>query len=163
MDSSNKSDRFTLGIIGASLGAGIGGALYVVAHMAGWYAALVGAIMAFLTIGGYRLFSKKSQLDRKGLIAVIIIMVLVLIVAIWSSWVIEGQEVLVKEVGAANMAKLGFKTFGDYFFKLGDIISMADGWGDFFADAAQGFLFTAIGCVSVVSSIAKNTVIKKDK
>ena len=77
-------ENTALGILGALVGALIGGASIVLLSMMGYVASLSGVVLAFCTLKGYELLGK--VLSKKGIIICIVLMVLTPFVADWISW-----------------------------------------------------------------------------
>jgi hypothetical protein len=78
-DQNETRGNYLTGLIGALLGALVGAALWVLVSRLGYYAAIVGLVMAFLAQAGYRLFKGRIQ---KGMpVIVILSVVLGLLVA----------------------------------------------------------------------------------
>jgi hypothetical protein len=78
-DQNETRGNYLTGLIGALLGALVGAAVWVLVSRLGYYAAIVGLVMAFLAQAGYRLFKGRIQ---KGMpIIVMISVILGLLVA----------------------------------------------------------------------------------
>ena len=79
-------EKVGMGILGALVGALIGGASIVLISQFGYVAAISGLLMAFCTLKGYELLGKR--LSKKGIVICIVLMILVTLVADWMNWAI---------------------------------------------------------------------------
>ena len=140
-----RKERVGLGILGALVGALLGGVSIVLFSRMGYVAALSGVLMAFATLKGYELLARK--LSKKGIAISVVLMVLVTFAA---SVVDLGLEVYdqVKEFGGTVMdsfvllpelAAEGYLDFGVYFSSLGML-----------------FLFIAIGAFTIIRNALRN-------
>ena len=140
-----KKERVGLGILGALIGALLGGVSIVLFSRMGYVAALSGVLMAFATLKGYELLAWK--LSKKGIVISVVLMVLVTFA---SSVVNLGLEVYdqVKEFAGTVMDSLvlrpelaaeGYLDFGGYFSSLGML-----------------FLFIAIGAFAIIRNALRN-------
>ena len=138
-------ERVGLGILGALVGALIGGASIVLLSRMGYVAALSGVLMAFATLKGYELLAKK--LSKKGIVISVVLMVLVTFV---SNVVDLGLQVFdeIKDYGGTiadsfillpELAVEGYIDFGAYFSSLGML-----------------YLFMAIGAFSIIRNALRN-------
>ncbi len=87
-----QPERVGLGLLGALLGAILGGASIVLLSQLGYVAALSGVLMAFCTLKGYELLGKK--LSKKGIILSIVLMLVAVLVADWVDWALLAMESL---------------------------------------------------------------------
>ena len=78
------SENFFMGLIGALLGAVLGGASIILFGQMGYIAALSGLILAFCTIKGYQLLA--GGMSTKGLIICAVLMLITPFVADWIDW-----------------------------------------------------------------------------
>lgn len=79
-------EKVGMGILGALIGALIGGASIVLISQMGYVAAISGLLMAFCTLKGYELLGKK--LSKKGIVICIVVMILTTVLADWVDWAI---------------------------------------------------------------------------
>lgn len=82
-----EKNSLTLGIIGALLGAILGGAVIVALYQLSYVASISGLIMAFATIKGYTLFGGKINL--RSVVIMVVIMVIATYLADRLNWAIE--------------------------------------------------------------------------
>ena len=140
-----KKERVGLGILGALVGALLGGVSIVLFSRMGYVAALSGVLMAFATLKGYELLAKK--LSKKGIVISVVLMVLVTFV---SNVVDLGLQVFdeIKDYGGTiadsfillpELAVEGYIDFGAYFSSLGML-----------------YLFMAIGAFSIIRNALRN-------
>lgn len=81
-----KKEKVALGIVGALIGALLGGASIVLLNQLGFVAAISGFILAFCTLKGYELLGKK--LGIVGIVASIVLMIFTPYLADRLSWAI---------------------------------------------------------------------------
>ncbi len=85
-----QPERVGLGVLGALVGAILGGASIVLFNLMGIIAALSGVLIAFFTLKGYELMAKK--LSKKGIIICVVLMILSVLVADWVVWALAMME-----------------------------------------------------------------------
>ena len=73
-----------LGLIGALVGALLGGASIILLSQLGYIASISGVILAFCTLKGYQLLGK--QLSKKGIVLCVILMLITPFAADWIDW-----------------------------------------------------------------------------
>ena len=83
-------ENILLGIIGALVGAIIGGLSIVLLSQMGYVASISGVVLAFCTLKGYELLGK--ALSKKGIVICIILMVLTPFIADWICWALVVME-----------------------------------------------------------------------
>ena len=113
-----KKGNFLTGIVGALLGAAIGCVAWVLIYKAGFIAGIAGLIMAVCAMKGYELLG--GHLDRKGVIASIVILIAGVYLSNKIAWSWEFYDVF-KDYGL---------TFFDAFRNLGILmeeLSLASG------------------------------------
>lgn len=120
------------GLVGALIGSLIGAVLWVVIYRLGYIAGIAGAVTAVCALKGYELLGK--NLDRKGVVGSVIIMIIVLYFANRVAWSLEAYTVF-KESGA---------TFSDCYRSLSDILELADATGAYIKDLLIGYGLTAL-------------------
>lgn len=127
-----KKGNFLAGIVGAVLGALIGCAAWVLIYRLGYIAGIAGLIMGICAMKGYALLG--GHLDKKGVIASVVIMIAACYFANKLAWTWEAYDAL-KEFGI---------TFFDAFRNLGAIVSESGLTGPYYGDLAIGYGLTAL-------------------
>lgn len=79
-----KSENVMMGVVGAMIGAILGGASIVLISQLGYIASISGFILAFCTLKGYQLLG--GGMSMKGVIVCAVLMLLVPFVADWINW-----------------------------------------------------------------------------
>ncbi|MDF2539383.1 MAG: hypothetical protein K0S76_2404 [Herbinix sp.] len=123
-----KSNLF-LGILGAVLGAALGGVIWIVLGKIGIIAGLAGYAMMLFSIRGYRMFS--GFLDKKGHVISLIIAFLMIYVANYTLYAIEYCKYYYGSYSSANLI--------NSFMQLPDFLSMGGIWSDFLRDLGIGY------------------------
>ena len=131
-----KKGNFLTGIVGAVLGALIGCVAWVLIYKAGYIAGIAGVIMAVCAMKGYELLG--GHLDRKGVIASIVILIAGVYLSNKIAWSWEAYDAL-KEMGL---------TFFDAFRNLDIILLESDLTGAFYGDLAIGYGLTALATIT---------------
>lgn len=122
------------GLVGAFLGSLIGGVLWVIIYKLGFIAGLAGAVAMICAMKGYEMLGK--TLDKKGVIACIIIVVITIFLANKLAWAWEIYDVYTKDFGAEM-------TFFDAFINADEIISYSELTFDYYKDLLIGYALTA--------------------
>ena len=135
-----KKENFPLGLLGALLGALIGGGCIVGLYMAGYLASFTGVVLAFATFKGYELLGKK--LSKKGILICLLLVIVMPYLSIRLAWTIT----LVQETGWPFM---------DTFLEIEDMINRTNFGGDYLAELGKTYLFTALGAIAPLSSVFK--------
>ena len=120
-------EKTGLGILGALVGALLGGASIVILSQLGYVASISGFILAFCTLKGYELLAK--GLSKKGVIICAILMLLTPFVADWLDWsIVVYSELSVYDVTFLESMQLaplflldGTIPMGEYLKNLGMI------------------------------------------
>ena len=128
-----------LGLIGALIGAILGGASIILLSQMGYIASISGVILAFCTLMGYRLLGK--QLSTKGIVICVILMLITPFAADWIDWAIYLM-----------------KDYPEYGLTLPDaciamVGLMAEGYMDlaeYFKNLGMIYLFVALGAVGTL-------------
>ena len=130
-------ENFLLGILGAIGGAFLGGLSIVLLGRLGIIASLSGVLIAFLTVGGYKLLGK--TLSTKGFIVCIILMLLTPYIADRADWaILVAQELY------------GY-TFGEAYAAIPELIDRgAIESGVYIGNLLKLYLFTGIGALSML-------------
>ena len=137
-------ENFLMGLIGALIGAVLGGASIILLSQIGYIASISGVILAFCTLKGYELLGK--DLSKKGIFVCVILMLVTPFAADWIDWSIY----LMRE-------------FSDYGLNLLDACSllgemMAEGYvemGEYFKNLGMIYLFVALGAVGTLKNALK--------
>ena len=127
-------ENMVLGILGALIGALLGGASIIGLSQLGYIASISGFILAFCTLKGYELLGK--GLSTKGLIVCVVVMLVTPFVADWLDWGI-----------------LLYKSVADYGVTFGECLQIlpelfADGtisMGEYLKNLGMIYLFVIIG------------------
>lgn len=136
-----KPENVVTGIVGALIGAAIGGASIVLLSQMGVVASLSGIILAICTMKGYELLG--GRLTKKGIVISVILMLVMPYIADRIDWAILIMN-------QAQSEGLNW-TFGESFQVIpqmieAEIIAASDYW----ANLAQLYLFTGIGVVATL-------------
>ena len=129
-----EEENVVLGILGALVGAVLGGASIILLSQLGYVASISGVILAFCTLKGYELLAK--SLSKKGIVICVILMLVTPFVADLLDW------------GIAVYSQLG-----EYGFSFTDCLLMlpkffADGtitMDEYLKNLGMIYLFVAIG------------------
>ena len=135
------------GIVGALLGALLGGVLWVLVSQLGYIAGIVGLVVAVCAVKGFELFGGK--LNAAGIIICMVIVVGAIYAANYISYSIYLQQAL-DELG------YGF-SFGDSIRLLPDFFSEEEIFGAFLRDLVIGYLLTAVASFSVIYGIYRKS------
>ena len=137
------SENFFMGLIGALLGAVLGGASIILFGQMGYIAALSGLILAFCTLKGYSLLGK--GMSTKGAILCVLLMLVTPYVADYLNWAITLYREL-EPLGA---------TFKDCWEILPEVLRDSEVHGDYIGNLIKLYLFVALGGVSLLVSAFK--------
>ena len=139
-----KVENVTGGVVGAFIGAVLGGASIVLLAQLGFVAAISGVILAFCTLKGYELLA--GRLSTKGIIISIVLMLITPYLADRISWAIE----LMKVFGEYGL------TFGDAFAAVPGLIE--EGvieMGAYLKSLLMVYGFTALGAYGSIKAAVK--------
>lgn len=137
-------ENVPLGLIGALVGAILGGASIILLSQLGYIASISGFILAICTLKGYELLGKR--LSRKGIILCVILMIVTPFVADWIDWAIF----LMKDYPEYDL------TIVDSCILLGEL--MAEGYVDMFEyvkNLGMIYLFVILGAFSTIKNALK--------
>ncbi len=125
------------GIIGAFLGALLGGILWIMVGMVGFVVGWIGILMMLFALNGYKKLGK--GLDKTGVVISVILSLLMIVAAEYVSWAITYY----KEVnnGIAQISLL------EAFTQLPTAMTGMELWGDMAGDIAVGFVLTGIAAL----------------
>ena len=139
------SENMILGIVGALIGALLGGASIVLLSQMGYVASISGVILAFCTLKGYELLAK--GLSKKGIVICIVLMVLAPFIADWICWALVLMEA---------WADYGV-TFAEAFVTIPALLE--DGtiaMEDYLMDLGMLYLFVVLGGFYTVRNALRN-------
>ena len=138
-----KPENVVTGIVGALIGAALGGASIVLLSQIGYIAAISGFILAVCTLKGYELLG--GQLSKRGIIISCVLMALTPYIADRIDWAI---------VIAQTFASEGV-TFGMAFAAVHDVIAENEMVGEYFKTLGMIYLFTALGALGTLGKLTK--------
>ena len=136
-------ENVVLGLIGALVGALLGGASIILLSQLGYFASISGVILAFCTLKGYQLLGK--GLSKKGIVLCILLMLVTPFAADWIDWSIYLMK---------DMPEYGL-TLVDSCILFGEL--MAEGYVDMFEyvkNLGMIYLFVLLGAFGTL----KNTI-----
>ena len=137
-------ENVVLGLIGALVGAILGGASIVLLSQLGYVASLSGLILAFCTLKGYELLGKR--LSKKGIVLCVILMLVTPFAADWIDWSIYLMK---------DMPEYGL-TLVESCVLFGEL--MVEGYVDM-AEYAKNlgmiYLFVILGAYGTLKSVIK--------
>lgn len=134
-------ERMGMGILGALVGAVIGGASIVLLSQLGFVAAISGFLLAVCTLKGYQLLGRR--LTRRGVIFCLILMIVTPVIADGIDWAIVVMD---------SWAEYGI-TFWESLILVPELI--ADGtipMGSYLSNLGMLYLFVAIGGFATVKN-----------
>lgn len=144
---SNVKSNVALGIIGAILGATLGGVIWILIGMVGFVAGIAGYLMMLFAIQGYRRFS--GRLDKKGQIISLIIALLMIFIANYSSYALE----YFKYYYEGNYT---FQNLISSFANMSGFLTTTGLWGDFVRDLVVGYLLSIWAGFRIIRSVFSN-------
>ena len=146
-----KRLNFPLGLIGAILGAALGGVVWYAIGRMGYVASLAGILTAFLSIEAFRRLAK--GIDQKAVIICVVLSFIAIIAAHWLLHITAIRDELEKfSITFAN--QVTFKELNDALIKTVKEDSQAR--MEFLKSLAMGLVFAAIGCFSYAFKINKD-------
>ena len=137
-------ENVLLGLIGALVGAVLGGASIILLSQLGYIASISGFILAICTLKGYELLGKR--LSKKGIVLCVILMIVAPFVADWIDWAIF----LMKDYPEYGL------TLVDSCIMLGEL--MAEGYVDMFEyvkNLGMIYLFVILGAFGTLKNVLK--------
>ena len=137
-------ERMGLGILGALVGAILGGASIILLSQLGYIASISGFILAICTLKGYELLGKR--LSKTGIVLCVILMIVTPFVADWIDWSIylmkdfpeSGMNLLEACIMFGELMAEGLVVMSEYFKNLGMI-----------------YLFVILGAFSTIKNALK--------
>ena len=136
-----KQENVFTGIIGALLGACIGGAAIVLLNQLGYVASFSGLVLAVCTIKGYELLGGKRS--TTGIVISIALILVMPYLADRVSWALEIAEVYAEE-GV---------TIAQAFASVHEVVELYEITADYFKDLGLLYLFTAIGAIGTLRNV----------
>ena len=137
-------ENVLLGLIGALVGAVLGGASIILLSQLGYIASISGFILAICTLKGYELLGKR--LSKKGIVLCVILMIVTPFVADWIDWAIF----LMKDYPEYGL------TLVDSCIMLGEL--MTEGYVDMFEyvkNLGMIYLFVILGAFGTLKNVLK--------
>lgn len=132
------------GIIGAILGATLGGVIWIIVGKLGFVAGLAGYAMMFFALKGYRKFS--GFLDKKGQIISFIIAILMIFMANYTMYALEYCKYYFNGSYTINNLVTSY-------MKLPKAFTLMDTWGDFIIDLVVGYLLSIWASAGIIRTI----------
>ncbi len=136
-----KAENFATGLVGALLGAVLGGASIVLLNQLGFVASVSGFILAVCTLKGYELLG--GRLMKKGIILSLILIALTPYIADRISWAI----VIVQQFPEVSI--------GEAFQTVHETIELNNLQGDYIKDLLFLYGFTVLGAFSTIRGLFK--------
>lgn len=137
-------ENVPMGLLGALVGAALGGASIILLSQLGYIASISGVILAFCTLKGYELLGKR--LSKKGIAVCVILMLITPFLADWIDWAIF----LMRDMPEYDLSIL------DSCILLGEL--MTEGYVDMFEyvkNLGMIYLFVALGAVGTLKKAIK--------
>lgn len=144
----NDKSNPALGLVGALIGSLIGVLCWVLIYQAGFIAGIAGAILILAAMKGYTILGK--SLDRKGVIIVVIVSLIMVFVANELSLRIAVYTALNKGGGHLSFANMN----KDWTH----IMDHSDLWGYYFRDLFIGYLLTFVAGIGSIKQAMQNAV-----
>ena len=137
-------ENVLLGLIGALVGAVLGGASIILLSQLGYIASISGFILAICTLKGYELLGKK--LSKTGIVISILLMIVVTFVA----------DIICIGIEVYNEFKIFGATLADSFAVLPELF-MEGGidFGAFFSNLGMLYAFVALGAFFIIRDAFK--------
>lgn len=141
IEAESVEENVPAGVVGALLGALGGAAVILLISQLGYYAAIGGIAMAFLSFFGYEKLGKK--LSTKGIIITTVIMILMVFAACYVDFALMIQKELLAE-GVADVS------FGLILVNLIPFLQEVGAMTQFLGNLGLMYLFTALGAVPMI-------------
>lgn len=139
------TERVGLGILGALIGALIGGASIILLSRLGYVAALSGVLIAFGTLKGYELLGKR--LSKTGVIISIVLMVL-------TPFLAHGIDLIVQL--HAELQGYGLTLSDTLTFLVELLQTDAELLQTYLSELGMVYLFVALGAFSIIRNALRN-------
>lgn len=138
-----KPENVLTGVVGAVIGALLGGASIVLLSQLGYVAAISGLILAVCTLKGYELLG--GQLSKRGILISCLLMAITPYIADRIDWAIVIAQTFADEGVSLGMA----------FAAVHDVIAESDMVGDYFSNLGMIYLFVAMGAFGTLKGLFK--------
>ena len=138
-----KPENVLTGVVGALIGAVLGGASIILLSQLGFVAAISGVILAVCTLKGYELLG--GRLSKRGIVISCILMAITPYIADRLDWAI---------VIAQTFADEGV-TLGMAFAAVHDVIAENGMVGDYFSSLGMVYLFVVMGAFGTLKGLFK--------
>ena len=138
-----KPENVLTGVVGALIGAVLGGASIILLSQLGFVAAISGVILAVCTLKGYELLG--GRLSKRGIVISCILMAITPYIADRLDWAI---------VIAQTFADEGV-TLGMAFAAVHDVIVENDMIVDYFSSLGMVYLFVVMGAFGTLKGLFK--------
>ena len=138
-----KQENVLTGLVGAVIGAVLGGASIILLSQLGFVASMSGFILAVWTLKGYELLG--GQLSKRGIVISCLLMAITPYIADRIDWAI---------VIAQTFADEGV-TLGIAFAAVHDVIAENDMLGEYFKSLGMIYLFVVMGAFSTLKGLIK--------
>lgn len=136
-----------LGVLGAFIGATLGGILWAIIGILGYVSGWIGILMIVFAYTGYKILAKRE--DNFGLIVSMVFGVVMIYAGTYLSWGWSYYQAL-------NADVTGYTSLVRALMELPAFLSKNDGWGDFNVNLAQGYAFLFVaGCYCLVNNTGK--------
>lgn len=138
-----KPENVLTGVVGAVIGAVLGGASIVLLSQLGYVAAVSGLILAVCTLKGYELLG--GQLSKRGILISCILMAITPYIADRIDWAIIISQAFADEGVTVGMA----------FAAVHEVIAESDMLGDYFKSLGMLYLFVVLGAFGTLKGLFK--------
>ena len=138
-----KPENVLTGIVGALIGAVLGGASIIVLSQLGYVASISGFILAVCTLKGYELLG--GQLSKRGILISCLLMAITPYIADRIDWAIVIARTFADEGVTLAMA----------FAAVQEVIAESDMVGDYFSSLGMIYLFVVMGAFSTLKGLFK--------
>ncbi len=119
-----------LGIVGAVIGAALGGLIWAVIGILGYIVGWVGVLTIVLSYGGYKLLARKG--GALGVFISIVLSIAAIFAGHYMAWAWTYYKAMNESIG-------GFTSLGRSVMELAPYLDRTDGWGDFATDLVKGY------------------------
>lgn len=136
-----KPENVLTGIVGALIGAAIGGGAIILLSQLGYIASISGFILAVCTLKGYELLGGRQTV--KGILISIALMLITPYLADRIDWAI----VLVNEFASEGV------TFAEAFAAIPSLVGDGIDTGEYIKNLAMIYLFTAMGALGTIKGL----------
>lgn len=134
------------GILGAFLGAALGGLLWTIVNVLGFISGWIGILIIFFAYVGYKVLSHKE--DTFGMVISFVFALFIVIPATYLAWGWTFYQVMNESIG-------GYTSLVRAMTEMPAYMSANGIWGDFLGEIGMGYLFMIIAGVIWLSSSRK--------